>query len=357
MLDDLNRIKQFDTGKVAESISSLAEQMQQVLEEAKLIKIPESYKDITQIVVKGMGGSNLGAHIIKDALADKLPVPLNISAGYDIPASVNSKTLYVLSSYSGTTEEVLSVYNEVKKREAKIIAIVSEGNSQLEKIIKDDNIPAYIFKPKYNPSNQPRLGLGYSIFGIASLLSSTGIFDFDRAILEGIIRNLQTWDESLQLSTPTKNNPAKTIASAIYKKQPILVGAEFIGGNLRAFRNQICENSKNFASFLVLPDLNHFAMEGLANPASNTETLSFVFFDSNLYHPRIQKRARLTKEVIKNNNIPVIEHLLMGETPLEQSFELLQLGSWTSFYLGILNQVNPVEIKWVDWFKQKLAEN
>jgi glucose/mannose-6-phosphate isomerase len=81
-----------------------------------------------------------------------------------------------------------------------------------------------------------------------------------------------------------------------------------------------------------------------------------LFFDSSLYHPRVQRRAELTKEVVKKNGIEVAECKMTGSTKLEQAFEFLQLGCWISFYLGMLNQVNPVEIKWVDWFKKKLAE-
>ncbi len=357
MLDDLNRIKKFDTGKVAESMSSLPQQMAQVLKESKTIKVPAEYKKINQVVIKGMGGSNLGAHIIMHAMADQIKVPFSISPDYTLPAHVNNKTLLVLSSYSGTTEEVLSVYTEAKKRQAKIVAIVSQGKSDLEKIIKRDKLPAYIFKPEANPSNQPRLGLGYSILGIASLLAAAGLFKLESDALNKIISSLEQWDKNLNPLSPTKNNEAKRLALGAFKKQPILVGAEFLTGNLHAMRNQICENSKNFASYLPLPDLNHFAMEGLANPNSNSSDLAFIFFNSSLYSARIQKRARLTNEVVKKNKISTLEYVMKGETKLEQAFELLQLGAWFSLYLGILNQVNPVEIKWVDWFKQKLAEN
>jgi hypothetical protein len=74
-----------------------------------------------------------------------------------------------------------------------------------------------------------------------------------------------------------------------------------------------------------------------------------------LYHPRVQKRARLTKEIVKKNGIPVISYELKGTTPLAQACELLQLGSWLSYYLGISYNVDPVKIPWVDWFKKKLA--
>lgn len=356
MLNDLNRIKKFDTGSVADSIEALPLQIRQVLADLKTIKIPKSYSNVTQVVVHGMGGSNLGVRIIKTVFADELKVPITITAGYQVPAHVNKQTLFVLSSYSGTTEEVLSVFDEIKKRGAKIMAIVEHGKSPLIKLITKHKIPAFIFKSSANPSNQPRLGLGYSIFGMLALFSKAGLIKLDAKEAIAIVAQLEEWGRGLVTPVPSKDNPAKAFAEQIKDKQPILVGAEFLYGNLHAFRNQICENSKNFASYLAIPELNHYAMEGLTNPGTNKKDLVFFFVESDFYHPRVQKRFQLTKEIVKKNGIKVIDHKLAGETKIEQAFELLQLGSWISFYLGILNQVNPVEIKWVDWFKKKLAE-
>jgi len=115
-------------------------------------------------------------------------------------------------------------------------------------------------------------------------------------------------------------NQAKKLARELENKIPVLVGAEFTLGTIRALRNIFCESSKNFATYLSLPDLNHFAMEGLANPKEGKKNLAFVFFDSKLYHPRIQKRSQLTKEVVKKNGVKALSHELSGENKMIQSF-------------------------------------
>jgi glucose/mannose-6-phosphate isomerase len=356
-LNNINKIKELDTGMVAESISALPFQVRQVLHEARLIKIPGEYSKVTQAVVNGMGGSNIGAGIVKSVFSNEIKVPISITPGYGVPAHVNDKTLYVVSSYSGTTEEPLSAYGEAKKRGAKIMAITSHGaKNKLEKIMIKDNIPGYIFKPEHNPSGQPRLGLGYSIFGMAVMMAKAGLFKIDVGEAENVIASLEIWDRELRPAVNLRSNAAKQLALKLPGKQIVLAAAEFLIGNVRAMRNQFCENSKHFATYLALPDLNHFAMEGLANPKNNKKDLVFLFFDSELYHPRVQKRSRLTKEVIKKNGIEVLSHNLTGKTKLAQAFEMLQLGSWTTYYLGMLNKVNPVKIPWVDWFKKELGK-
>lgn len=354
ILDDFDKIKKLDKNGVLGSIELLYSQIRQVLEESRLIKVPREYSKVKNVVINGMGASNLGADIFKAVFSDKIKVPVNIVPGYEIPAYVSENTLYIISSYSGNTEEPLSVYSEVKKRGAKIMAITSGNSSHLEKIIMKDNVPGYIFKADKNPSGVPRMGLGYSVFGMAVMLAKTGLFAIDVKEIEQIITDLELWDHELRPQIKTRNNTAKKLAEKLHNRQIVVVGAEFLQGNLRTLRNQICETGKTFAGYLTLPELNHYAMEGLGNPGSNKKNLAFFFIDSSLYHPRVQKRSELTKEVVKKNGIKYVECRLKGRSKLEQAFELLQLGSWVTFYLAMLNNENPAKNPWVDWFKERL---
>lgn len=354
-LDDQKVYKKLDLGRVAESIESLALQMKQVLKQADSIKVPLEYGKVTQIVANGMGGSNIGIGMIRSALNDRIKIPITIAAGYQVSASVNENTLYLLSSYSGNTEEVLSVYAEVKKRGAKVLAICEQGESKLARLMKEENISGFIFRPDNNPSGQPRLGLGYSVLGVAMLLARAGLAEIKQGEIEKIIAKLEARGTELLPVKSAKTNRAKQAALELYNKIPVIVGAEFLVGNLTILRNQFNETSKNFAAYLELPDLNHFALESLANPENNKNNLIFLFIDSPFYHPRLQKRSDLTKQVVKKNKIKYIEHKLTGASRLEQAFEMLQFGSWVTYYLAMLNNVNPVKIPWVEWFKKELG--
>lgn len=353
-LDDQKIYKKLDTGQVAKSIESLAAQMKQVLDQAHLVKVPREYSQATQVVVNGMGGSNIGVWLVRSALSHKIKLPITIAPGYQVPAYVDKNTLYLLSSYSGNTEEVLSVYAEVKKRGAKILAICQDGNNRLARLMLKDDIPGLIFKPEHNPSGQPRLGLGYSVLGVAVLLAKAGLFSLKEKELEEIIADLELADQELRPGVPVEINKAKQLALKLYGKIPVIVGAEFLAGNLQVLRNQLNETSKNFAAYLELPDMNHFALEGLAYPQSNRDNLAFLFFSSSLYHPRTRRRLKLTQAVVKKNKIKSIEYQPDGSSKLAQAFSLLQFGCWLTFYLAMLNGVNPVKIPWVDWFKKEL---
>jgi glucose/mannose-6-phosphate isomerase len=60
------------------------------------LKFLPTILNVTHIVVNGMGGSNLGANIIKTVFAKELQVPMTITPGYHVPGFVDHRTLYIL---------------------------------------------------------------------------------------------------------------------------------------------------------------------------------------------------------------------------------------------------------------------
>lgn len=355
ILDDVNYIDSIDVSKGYNSFELLSDQVRQVVDDSELINIPKEYADVNNVVVAGMGGSNLGARIAKVLFNDQLKVPLDILAGYEVPGYVDEKTLFVLSSYSGTTEEVLSVYSEVKKRGAKMIGITSKSGSKLEKLMMEEDIPGYVFNSEYNPANSPRLAVGYAVFGLAVMLAKAGVIELDAKEVAGIVDRMEVFDRKLRPGAKESINEAKQMAVDLKDRIPVVVAAEFLEGNAFVMRNQFCETAKNFANYLVLPDLNHFAMEGLAFPGSNKNNIVFINFVSSLYTERVQERMELTRQVVEKNGMKVLSYELKSESKLGQSMEMLQFASYVTYYLAILNKQNPIPNPWVDWFKDNLS--
>jgi glucose/mannose-6-phosphate isomerase len=335
------QIKKLDKSNLLGSIELLGKQCAAAWQEVKKIKVPASYRGMKNIVVAGMGGSALGGHLIQSLFADKLKVPIEIIRGYYLPAYVGPKTLLVLSSYSGNTEETLAAAAEGKKRKAKILGLAT--GEKLANFLRSSKYPAYIFKPIHNPSNQPRMGLGYSVFGQLGLLARCGLLKIDEKEI----------NQSLALLNH-KNEATKNFAEKIKNKIPIIVASEFLTGNAHAFANQINENAKCFATYFELPELNHHLMEGLKNPDAK-KNLKFILLNSNLYHPRNQKRCKVLKEVLQKNKVDFIEYQPKAKTKFQQSMETLLFGSYVSFYLAMLYNLDPAPVPWVDFFKKRLA--
>lgn len=354
ILNNLDQIKNLDKSNVLGSVEALPDQCLHAWEEVEKIKIPDSYKNVNTLVMAGMGGSGLAARVIQSAFKNSLKVPLVRVNDYSLPGFVNSKTLVVCSSYSGNTEEIISVFKQALSKNAKILTIFTGGN--LEKLSRKYNIPHYKIYPKYNPSNQPRMAIGYSIVGQLGLVSKTGTLRLDKSRIQDFVKIMKNTQEKCHILVPSKKNPAKKRAKIFKDKIITLVSAEHLTGAIHVFKNQLNENSKAFAVRFDIPELNHHLMEGLKDPDVNKRDLLFFLIQSYLYNPRNQKRIEVTKDVIEKNQVKVLLWRTNSKEKLSQVFETIQFGAYTNFYLAMLYATDPAPIKWVDYFKKQMKK-
>lgn len=344
-LDDLTKISALDKRNAFDSIQQLPQQIQQAWNESFAIDFPQDFKNISNIVVAGMGGSTYGARIVKSLYdgAQMTKVPVELSNNYCLPGYVNNKTLVILSSYSGTTEETLVCAKQAKERGAKITGITSGG--KLAEFLKGNNYPAYIFDPIHNPSAQPRIGVGYMVTGLIGILSKLGFIPVGNSEITKIVSDLNEFD----------SEPLKEIAQRLIDKIPVIIVADFLEGAAYAIRNPFHETAKQFALYFAIPELNHHLLEGLSYPSEIKKFLYFIFIKSAIYDKRNAERLELTADVVKQNKVPFETVVLGGYSALTQVFELIAWGAWLTFYLAMLHEVDPSEIPWVDYFKKKLT--
>jgi glucose/mannose-6-phosphate isomerase len=354
LLDNKKIIKDLDKSNCLESITLLSKQCDFAWEEVKKMNFPSEYRNVSSIVFTGMGGSAYGARIIKSLFSDSIKIPVDIVNDYHLPGFAGSDTLVVAASYSGGTEETLSCAKEALERGCKTIGISSGGN--LEEMLKKAGNPVFVFDTEYNPSNQPRLGQGYMQMGQLAMLNKLGFLNIKEEEIKEVISLLISGNNEFNADILYEKNIAKKNAYIFKDKIVNLIAAEFLEGAVHSIRNPLHETGKHFANYFLVPEMNHHLMEGLSFPSNNPEILHFVLINSFLYREKIQKRMKLTKEVIIKNNIGVTEVALSGKTRLEQVFELIQLGSFISFYLAMIHGVNPANIPWVDYFKNNLKK-
>lgn len=352
-LDSLADITKLDTKDTLSSISHLADQMEQAWKEVTEMTFPEDFASAKNIVLSGMGGSALGGRMIHSLFAGELRAPFEVVTGYHLPHYVNQDTLVIISSYSGTTEETIANLSEAKERGAKVFVLTTGGVLQLE--AEKNAFCMYNFVPTFNASGQPRLALGYSATAVIALLTKLAFLSVPEESFKETIIAVRKFTESFSVLSPESSNLAKHMAREMKNHIPIYIASEHLTGVAHAVKNQTNETGKHFAALFDLPELNHHLLEGLKYPAVSHEQLLFILFDSSLYSPRIQKRVKVTEEVIGKNDCKSIVFKLTSENKLTQVFELLTLGSFMTFYLAMLASVDPSQIPWVDYFKAQMG--
>ncbi len=354
LLDSRDEMAAIDKSNVLGSIEMQASQIQQIWEEVQKIDVGPHFSEIQNVVVAGMGGSILGTHVIQSIFKDELKIPVIIAPDYTVPHFVNENTLVIASSYSGGTEETLAAVLDAQKKGAKIAGITSGG--KLAEFLHENNYPALVFDPIYNPSKQPRMALGYSIFGQMALFARAGVINMTEKEYNDALNIIAQVHLECGANVPQDKNPAKLLAFEMKELIPVIVAAEHLEGNAHVFANQLNENSKTYSEYRIIPEMNHHLMEGLKFPTSNEHNLFFFMVESDLYNKSVERRFELTQEVLEKHNIRVRTHKLVGKTRFEQSFEMMMQGAYTNFYLAMLNNVDPAPIETVDWFKSQLKK-
>lgn len=353
ILDSRDEISKLDKENMMGSIEELGNQVKHAWEDLKLVQFTPK-AEVKNVVIAGMGGSGLGADVIKHLFKSEIKVPIDYVHDYTLPGYVNENTLVVLASYSGTTEEIIACGEFAQEKEAQVMVIAAGGT--LEEMAQENGYAMYKIDPKYNPSNQPRMAIGYAVFGTIGLLSKAGIISLSDTDIDAVIATIQKQVENCKVEVLGEENPAKALAYFMVDRRPVFVASDFLEGAVHVSTNQGNENAKIFADYQIVPEMNHHLLEGLKYPKSNSSTHVFVFIQSLLYHPKNVIRMGLTQKVVDANDIDTIAVPLKAQTKIEQVFEMLTIFGFAGFYLAMLEGINPSPIPYVEQFKIDLTQ-
>lgn len=331
--------KKIDYSLVEESLNNQAQQISAGIDLVKL-KTTKKYR---QVVVAGMGGSRLPVEIILNQFADKLLMPVVVVSDYTIAKTLLTKdTLVVAISYSGQTEEVLSVVELVRASGVDLFTVSAGGELAQVKALSN-----FVFPTDFNPSKQPRYGVGYMIGVLLSLFAQLKIFSLSINEVKKDLADGQS--QSIKIKKQLEK-----IIPLLKSKTPVFVAAEHLSGLLPLMQNQVHETAKNFACHFVLPNLNHHLLEGLLEPKAVTKNLSFIIFTSDLYSARNILRTKITNQVIKKQTVSSFVVKVGGQNKATQVFALLSVCGLLSLGLAKSNKVDPTIVPWVDYFKKAL---
>lgn len=352
-LDNISRIKKYDRSGMLELIESFPDQCLDAKRIGYEFELPAGYKTrYKNIVCVGLGGSAIGADLVKSYIADEAKVPFFVIRNYTLPNFTDEETLIIASSYSGNTEEVLSAYRDATRMSCQIIVITSGG--KLLKLAKDDgagiiNIPAGL---------PPRAALGYSSFSILILLSKIGVIKDQSFFIDDAIRNLRKLKKLyFGYKVKSKDNQAKKIAKRIYGRIPVIyASSDHLDAVVTRWRGQIAENSKTLSLGNFFPEMTHNEIVGWENPGFMLKNSVIIMLRDAADHSRVSKRMDIAKKIFKKREVDVIEIKSMGKELLARIFSLIYMADFVSFYLAILNGIDPSPVDRISYLKMELSK-
>ena len=74
-------------------------------------------------------------------------------------------------------------------------------------------------------------------------------------------------------------------------------------------------------------------------------------------HERTKERVRITGEIIKRSGAEVLVLKREDGNRLARLYSLIFIGDFVSFYLAVLNNIDPTPVESVDYLKKELAKS
>lgn len=310
-----------------------------------------NFKEVDNILYLGMGGSAIAGDVFRSTFFDQLKYSLTIVRGYQCPQFCTDRTLVIVSSYSGNTEETISVAKEAQKKGGRIIAITSGG--QVEKLASKHSWQMI----KIPGGLPPRQAFGYSFFPLLYLLNPLLKKKVDDKQIKDVLRLVRAMIKRNDEKTSEGKSLAKELAIKIHHRVPLIyTSAPYLEAVAIRWKNQFQENSKSMAFHNVIPEMNHNEIVGWEMEHKCLEKFIVIFLEENQAHERVRARIELTKKIISERGAEVVSLYTEGVTQLEQVISLVCKGDWVTYYLALLYEKNPIDILNIDYLKSELEK-
>jgi len=317
--------------KYRESLEKFPEQLEYSLKNYKPHGIELS--NYNQVILAGLGGSGISAKIIKSYFFDKIELPIEVVSDYNLPKFADEKTLLILCSYSGNTEETLSVLADGKEKKCGIMIISAGG-----KLLAEAQQYNYIHYTLPN-GFQPRMTIGYGLTTLFLIFSELTKLDAKKDIQNAIdtLNNKENWKPELDKFYAFFKETAQQKFSISSDK--------YLDATSLRFCQQLNENSKAEAFLNVLPEVNHNVIESYYGKLES----NFIFIHTNK-NERITLRFQFLKTLLANNNNKVYSFVL-EDYNFTEIIKLIHIHDWFSVKIAedqnidVLNIENIINLK------------
>jgi len=350
-LDNASVYRQFDKLGMIGHLHGFPEQCLKAWEKAQRFELPPEYGRISSVVIVGMGASAIGGDIVRRLALAESKAPVWVHRDYGLPAFVDENTLVVASSYSGNTEETLSAFTKALGTRSKKMVITSGG--KLKHLAEKEGIPTFTI----DYQAPPRAAFPYSFIPLVGIFQKVGLLGDKSADVQEAVDILKKLSRDLIETRTLASNPAKRVAVKLQGRVAVIYGAEMLSEAARRWKAEFNENSKAWAFFESFPELNHNAVVGYEFPVEVKDRILVLMLRSSSLHPRNLLRYDVTASLLTKAGITYEFVDARGKSVLAHVLSLVLLGEYASFYLSMLNEVDPTSTDAINLMKQQLAQS
>jgi len=350
-----------------------------------------THATIDKVKIFGLGGSgaphDIAAEVISNSRKSSTEIEV-VHADEPNPDHVDPKTLAILCSFSGNTEETIQCYDTIKHK-TRLLAALAEGG-KLRQIARNDGLPfmqipedetdvAYVMQPRESVCLQMTATLTF-LASIGLKEGSRGSLTVEDLGFDKVQSLLRQWRGRFAPSVPFKSNYAKQLAFFLLygidyrgegpppafdlwdKKVPFIL----VDRNNRAIghepRTQIHERSKLNAAFYEAPEFLHNLVESIrAGTESSLAGLDddrwvYYFIRSADEESRIRLRLDKTIELVMQGKAKCAVLNVEGDTPYQRAMFATYFNAHMTTYLALLHGFDPLPVPTMSWMKNVMGE-
>jgi glucose/mannose-6-phosphate isomerase len=302
--------------------------------------------DYERILIVGMGGSGVAGDVLKLILNKHTNIDVEVRKTYNLTKNqVAARPFCLFISYSGNTEETISVAKDAINENLEWAAISSGG--ELLDLATQHN-KKFVKVPD---GLQPRAAFGLMTKAVVNYLPNQTKEIFIKACEEAgdYINNLMkdTSNEVIDIS--------QNIANQIGLKTAVIyAGSDLTYLVAQRWKTQINENSKSKAYVGFMPEVHHneiLSWEADQEGSKNNFILILLRGDD---YKKIDNRFEFTKELIGSKVDTIDVRNISTDNLIIDLFHLVLIGDLVSVNLAEKLEIDPFNIDAIENLKNKL---
>ena len=154
-----------------------------------------------------------------------------------------------------------------------------------------------------------------------------------------------------------RHEPGKSLARDLLGRLTLVYGGGIFSGMALRWKSQINENGKSWAFAELLPELFHNSVESFPGSSVIGKNTTALLLKPDQPTPETDRRYTVLGETLDQSGIE--HHILSGVPggPLTQLLSMIVLGDYVSYYMGVLNGINPSETPSINFSKERLSRS
>ena len=353
-LDSPATYERLDRSGLHRRLNGLPAQCRRAWDKAKEIELPDEWRRCTEVIIAGMGGSAIAGNLAADLAGPASVTPIRVVREFSVPGLSGKQAsgpgqLIVVCSFSGETEETLSMFAQAQVAGTAMAVIT--GGGTLSRLAAEAGIPVMTV----DAPGEPRSAVGYNLMLLAALLDRIGWLSISDQAVSAAVSAAESMALEVGVETPTRTNQAKLLAGDLLGRLTLVYGGGIFSGMALRWKSQINENGKSWAFAELLPELLHNSVESFSGGPEIRQRTTALLLRPNQPTPEMERRYAVLGEMLDRAGIEKRVFTGVQGGPLTQMLSMIVLGDYISYYMGLLNDKDPSETHNIDQLKERLS--